>query len=47
MNLIDAILLPGSLWFIMFSMGLSLTVGDFKRIFVNRRDRLRIVSGTH
>lgn len=37
MNLIDDILLPGSLWFIMFSMGLSLTVDDFRRIFANRR----------
>ena len=37
MNLIDDILLPGSLWFIMFSMGLSLTLHDFGRIFSNRR----------
>ncbi len=37
MELIDAIFLPGSLWFIMFSIGLSLTVGDFKRVFTDRR----------
>ncbi len=37
MNLIDDLLLPGSLWFIMFSMGLSLTLSDFRRIFANRR----------
>lgn len=37
MDLIDDILLPGSLWCIMLAMGLSLTIGDFKRIFVNRR----------
>lgn len=37
MNLIDDILLPGSLWFIMFSMGLSLTVQDFGRIVTHRR----------
>lgn len=37
MNLIDDILLPGSLWFIMFSMGLSLTLHDFSRIFAHRR----------
>ncbi|GAB3269481.1 bile acid:sodium symporter family protein [Parahaliea aestuarii] len=37
MNIIDDIVLPGSLWCIMFSMGLSLTLGDFRRIFENRR----------
>ncbi len=39
MNLaiIDDILLPGSLWAIMFSMGLSLTLDDFRRIASNRR----------
>lgn len=37
MNPIDELLLPGSLWFIMFSMGLSLAVDDFRRIFANRR----------
>lgn len=37
MDLIDDILLPGSLWCIMLAMGLSLTIGDFKRIFLNRR----------
>lgn len=37
MELIDTIFLPGSLWFIMFSIGLSLTVGDFKRVFTDRR----------
>jgi BASS family bile acid:Na+ symporter len=36
-NIIDNILLPGSLWFIMFSMGLSLTIDDFRRIASNRR----------
>ncbi|MEJ8566288.1 bile acid:sodium symporter family protein [Elongatibacter sediminis] len=37
MTLIDDILLPASLWTIMFSMGLSLTVDDFRRIAANRR----------
>ncbi len=37
MPIIDSVLLPGSLWLIMFSMGLSLTVGDFKRIMLHRR----------
>lgn len=37
MTLIDDVLLPGSLWAIMFSMGLSLTLEDFKRIAQNRR----------
>ena len=37
MDLIDKILLPGSLWLIMFSMGLSLTIDDFRRIANNRR----------
>ncbi|HKZ73788.1 MAG TPA: bile acid:sodium symporter [Steroidobacteraceae bacterium] len=37
MNLVDDVLLPGSLWCIMLSMGLSLTVDDFRRVFVNRR----------
>jgi BASS family bile acid:Na+ symporter len=37
MSIIDSILLPGSLWLIMFSMGLSLTVDDFRRIISNRR----------
>lgn len=37
MAVIDNILLPGSLWLIMFSMGLSLTVDDFRRIATNRR----------
>lgn len=37
MELIDAVLLPGSLWAIMFSMGLSLTLDDFRRIAANRR----------
>ena len=40
MNIIDDVLLPGSLWSIMFSMGLSLTVDDFKRVLVNRRGLL-------
>ncbi len=37
MSIIDTVLLPGSLWMIMFSMGLSLTIGDFRRVFTNRR----------
>ena len=37
MAIIDDFLLPGSLWAIMFSMGLSLTVDDFRRIATNRR----------
>ena len=37
MSIIDNILLPGSLWLIMFSMGLSLTIDDFRRILSNRR----------
>ncbi len=37
MEIIDNILLPGSLWAIMFSMGLSLTLHDFRRIAANRR----------
>ena len=37
MNSIDDVLLPASLWCIMLSMGLSLTVADFKRVFVQRR----------
>ena len=37
MSIIDSVFLPGSLWLIMFSMGLSLTVDDFRRIAGNRR----------
>lgn len=37
MNLIDDVLLPGSLWLIMFSMGLSLTLQDFRRVFNEKR----------
>ena len=37
MEIIDNYLLPGSLWLIMFSMGLSLTMDDFRRIAANRR----------
>ena len=37
MNLIDDVALPGSLWAIMFSMGLSLTWQDFQRVFSERR----------
>ncbi len=37
MAIIDDFLLPGSLWGIMFSMGLSLTLDDFRRIAANRR----------
>jgi len=37
MSIIDSILLPGSLWLIMFSMGLSLTVDDFRKVFSHRR----------
>lgn len=40
MNLLDDVLLPGSLWAIMFAMGLSLTIDDFRRVFVNRRGLL-------
>ena len=37
MDIIGGVLLPGSLWFIMYSMGLSLTVDDFHRVFVSRK----------
>lgn len=37
MDLVGDVLLPGSLWFIMFSMGLSLTVADFGRVLGKRR----------
>ena len=37
MELIGDVLLPASLWFIMFSMGLSLTLEDFGRVFTHRR----------
>lgn len=37
MSIIDTILLPVSLWLIMFSMGLSLKIDDFRRIARNRR----------
>lgn len=37
MSVLEDLLLPASLWGIMFSMGLSLTVDDFRRVFVNRR----------
>jgi bile acid:Na+ symporter, BASS family len=37
MELIGEIALPVSLWFIMYSMGLSLTPGDFRRVFVSRK----------
>lgn len=37
MAIIDNVLLPASLWLIMFSMGLSLTLADFQRIARNRR----------
>ncbi|PCI54346.1 MAG: hypothetical protein COB36_10155 [Alphaproteobacteria bacterium] len=37
MPIIDTILLPASLWLIMFSMGLSLTLDDFRRVAHNRR----------
>lgn len=37
MSLIDTIILPGSLWLIMYSIGLSLTPGDFRRVFTHRR----------
>lgn len=37
MELIDSIILPGSLWLIMFSMGLHLTLDDFRRVMTNRR----------
>lgn len=37
MSLIGDVLLPGSLWFIMFSMGLSLTLSEFNRVFTHRK----------
>lgn len=37
MNIVGSYILPISLFFIMFSMGLSLTFGDFRRVFVHRR----------
>ena len=37
MEIIENVLLPVSLWFIMYSMGLSLTLSDFGRVFSNRR----------
>ncbi len=37
MTLIDNVLLPTSLWLIMFSMGLSLIIDDFRRVISNRR----------
>ncbi len=37
MEIIEAVLLPVSLWFIMYSMGLSLTLSDFHRVFTNRK----------
>ena len=37
MPIIDVYLLPGSLWLIMLSMGLSLQIKDIRRVFVNRR----------
>jgi len=37
MTLIDNVLLPGSLWLIMYSIGLSLTLEDFRRLLAERR----------
>lgn len=37
MNIIDSYLLPGSLWFIMFSIGLSLSTTDIVRVFKSQR----------
>lgn len=37
MELIDNIFLPGSLWLIMYSIGLSLTYEDFRQLARNRR----------
>ena len=37
MDFIGDVLLPASLWLIMFSMGLSLTLQDFGRVLSNRR----------
>lgn len=37
MSIVGDVLLPASLWFIMFSMGLSLTLQDFGRVFMNRK----------
>lgn len=37
MSLIDTFVLPASLWLIMFSIGLSLTPDDFRRVFTQRR----------
>jgi BASS family bile acid:Na+ symporter len=36
-ELVGDVLLPGSLWLIMFSMGLSLTLADFARVLTARR----------
>ena len=36
-NIVDSYLLPGSLWFIMFSIGLSLSTEDIVRVFKSRR----------
>jgi bile acid:Na+ symporter, BASS family len=37
LEIVGSVLLPGSLWFIMFSMGLSLLLEDFGRVFTRRR----------
>lgn len=37
MHIVDAWLLPLSLWLVMFAMGLSLVGGDFRKIVDNRR----------
>ena len=36
-NIVDSYLLPGSLWFIMFSIGSSLSTEDIVRVFKSRR----------
>lgn len=36
-NIVDSYLLPGSLWFIMFSIGLSLSTADIVRVFKSGR----------
>jgi bile acid:Na+ symporter, BASS family len=37
MALADSYLLPGSLWLVMFTIGLGLKVGDFASILSGRR----------
>ena len=37
MDLAEQYILPGSLWLVMFTMGLGLALSDFRKIVVNRR----------